>query len=371
MGEARLRTHVEPHQRGSDGDQHDGGNKNGRHLIRQAANGGLAALGFFDQCNNPGQRSVLTDGRGRVEQGATFVEGAGADRVSRCLVYRHGLAGEHGFIDAAFAFLDGTVHGNFFTGANAQGVAVLHLLHRDVLFHFFLIRAIADHAGGFGAQVQQPFYCGAGLAASANLQCLAEIDQADDHGAGFEIHMPGGFWQGTRQQDHHHGVQPGGTSAQCNQGVHVGVMITEGFPGADKKMPAGGSEYGEGGNADAQPYPLADFPGANHHVATEQAPGHQRHAQAEPQPHVPQQLAVVCPLFGFLLIVVIVTGFTGAISSVFHRLNQGVGAGGAGDLSGAVGKVHVRAVDAGCATQRAFNGAHAGRAGGAADVQLY
>ncbi len=45
-----------------------------------------------------------------------------------------GFAGDHGFVDGAAAFEHDAIDGNFFSGADAQAVAGLHLFERNVFF---------------------------------------------------------------------------------------------------------------------------------------------------------------------------------------------------------------------------------------------
>ena len=138
-------------------------------------------------------------------------------------------------------------------------------------------------------------------------------------------------------------------------------------------MAPGGGQHRQGKQADTQPDPLTGLPGADHHVAAEQAPGHQRDTQAKPEPHVAKK-GVVVGLFAGLLLFLLVCAVIeklGSITGIAHGVNQRAGAGGAGNLGGAVGKIHVGVVHAGGVAQSAFDGAHAGGAGRPADAQLY
>ena len=138
-------------------------------------------------------------------------------------------------------------------------------------------------------------------------------------------------------------------------------------------MAPGGGQHRQGKQADTQPDPLTGLPGADHHVAAEQAPGHQRDTQAKPEPHVAKK-GVVVGLFAGLLLFLLVCAVIeklGSITGIAHGVNQRAGAGGAGNLGGAVGKIHVGVVHAGGVAQSAFDSAHTGGAGRPADAQLY
>ncbi len=104
------------------------------------------------------------------------VDGAGGHFVALALADRHGLAGEHAFINAGAAFGNLPVHREFFTRTNADMITRPNLFHRQIL-----LLAITDYAGGFCSQVQQPTHGFRGLALGAKLQCLPQIDQADNH----------------------------------------------------------------------------------------------------------------------------------------------------------------------------------------------
>ena len=134
-------------------------------------------------------------------------------------------------------------------------------------------------------------------------------------------------------------------------------------------MAPGGCQNRKSGNADCQPDPLTGLARAYHHVTAEQAPGHQGDAQAKPQPHVAQQLAVVRLLLGLLSLIVALIGFAGAITGGLDGLYQGVETGVAADAGSAIRKVHVRLIDTGGVAQGAFNGAYAGRTGRPGNIE--
>src|SRR6266566_5117032 len=106
-------------------------------------------------------RRVLTNSLGTHEERAGLVERASSDSIRSDFRHWHGFAGDHGLIDAALAFDNGTIHGNFFSGPNAEEIAFLHA--GDRYFHLF---AVSDHAGDPGGLIQQGFYGAAGAVTS-------------------------------------------------------------------------------------------------------------------------------------------------------------------------------------------------------------
>ncbi len=367
MRERRLRAQIEPDQGGGHRDQHDGGHEHRRHLVRQPPDRRLGALGFFHQLDDPRQGGVRAHPGGPVDQRAALVQGTGGDAVAGALGHRHRLAGEHGFVQPAAAFFHFAVHGDFLARAHPHAVAGHHLFHRNVLF-----AAVTQHAGGFGAQVEQAFDGGAGLAPGAHFQGQAQADQADDHGAGFEIDMAGRFRHQPRRQHHHHGVQPGGAGAQRDQRVHVGVVVAQRLPGADEERPSGHRQHRQGDHAHRQPGGLAPGARLHRHAAAEQAPQHQRCAHAQAVAGVAQQLPVVglLALLPFLVGAARVLDHAGAVAGAFHRADQIPRCRPAAYPGAVVGQVHARLADAGHAAQGGFDAANAGGAGGAGDRKL-
>ncbi len=183
--------------------------------------------------------------------------------------------------------------------------------------------------------------------------------------------MAGGFRERRGNQYHGHGVEPGGTGAQSNQGIHVGVVIAKRLPGTDKEMAPGGGQHRQGQQADSQPDPLTGGAGLNHHVAAQQSPGHQRYAQPQAQPGMTQEAAIVLLLLLFAgAIIIVVVHWAGAIARLLYCVDQGLGIRRAADSGGAVGKVHLCLVDPRGVAQGVFDGAYAGGAGGTGNGKL-
>src|SRR2546422_10145957 len=85
-------------------------------------------------------------------------------------------------IDAAPAFDNDTIHGNFFCGPNADEIAFLHA--SDGYFHLF---AVSDHTGDPGGLIQQGFYGATGAVTSPGLKRLTKQNQRGDYSGGLKI----------------------------------------------------------------------------------------------------------------------------------------------------------------------------------------
>ena len=95
----------------------------------------------------------------------------------------HRLAGDHRFVDGRFAFLDDAVDRNAVARTDAQAIAGMNVVERDVL-----VAAVGAHAPrALGRQLQQRADRGAGAAAGAQLQHLPEQHQRHDRRGGLEV----------------------------------------------------------------------------------------------------------------------------------------------------------------------------------------
>ena len=71
---------------------------------------------------------------GAHQQPAGAVDGRADDAVAGMFLDGDRLAGDHRFVDGTQAFEDHAVDGNLFAGSDAQLVADLDLIERDVVF---------------------------------------------------------------------------------------------------------------------------------------------------------------------------------------------------------------------------------------------
>src|SRR5690606_39095092 len=105
------------------------------------------------------------------------------DGVARRLLYRHWLAGDHGFVDRRAALHDAAVDGNAVAGANPQAVTLLHLVPRYVR----LAAVSRDPASRLRSKVEQRADRRARALARPEFKHLAQEDERDDNRGRLEI----------------------------------------------------------------------------------------------------------------------------------------------------------------------------------------
>jgi len=184
VGPARLGSEESPHHERGEGDEHDDDDEPARDDIRQALHRRARTLSLRDHLHDLRQHGLCADLLGDHDQRSTGVERGADHLVPGALGHRDRLAGQHRFIDRAFAFVNGTIDGHLFARTNAQPVARMDVGQRDILFG--AIRANAPR--GLGREAEQRLDRGAGLRARLQLQHLAEQRQRDDHRCCLEIH---------------------------------------------------------------------------------------------------------------------------------------------------------------------------------------
>ena len=233
---------------------------------------------------NAPQTGIAADARGAVHQATVTVHRARAYVIVRCFMHGHRFAGKHGFIDIALAVEHYAIHRQPLTGAHANMVIQRYIVHRDFLFN-----AVAYHPGGFLLQVEQPFKGAAGATAGFELQCIAQQNQADHHGRGFKIDAVSHLRQPGGKEHHHHGVEPGGAGTHGHQGVHVGLVVLELFPGVGEKVPPRKGQNSQRQQANHQPIQAAGAHGVR--VIDEHAQ-HEWNGEGERQHAALEALAV-------------------------------------------------------------------------------
>ena len=136
------------------------------------------------------------------------------DFAAGMFFYRDRFAGDHGFVDGAAAFEDDAIDGNFFAGAYAEFVAGLDVFERDVFFCALAPRS----ARRFRREIEESSDGGAGAAAGAEFQDLAEQDECGDGGRGFEVDV--GISAHARDSADESGKIP--RSDRCDHAVAIG-----------------------------------------------------------------------------------------------------------------------------------------------------
>ncbi|MNG89579.1 hypothetical protein D3C79_484490 [compost metagenome] len=199
---------------------------------------------------------------------------------------------------------------------------------------------------------------------------MAEVDQADDHGAGLVIQVPRLHREEIRPQVDADRIQPGGAGAECDQRIHGGAAVAQRAPGVAVKMPAGEHHHRQRDQTHPQPRALGFR--CQRHTAAKQTPGHQRNAQRQAERRLPAEalhvglrgLLLALAAFGFVL------DHFRAVAGFFHCRHQRLRIGTAGNQRAAFRQIDPRQFDAGHALQRALDFTDAAGATHAAEQQL-
>ncbi len=150
---------------------------------------------------------------------------------------------------------------------------------------------------------------------------MTEIDQTDNHRAGFVIKMSRFHREPLRPQVDAHRIEPRHASTQRHQRIHRRCTVQQAFPCAAVKMPAGENHYRQGYQADNQPQ--AAVVGGDHHVIADHPPDHHRDTHRQCDNRLPAE-ALHRSDGGFLLALaafsVIFNRFR-AVARFFHRLH--------------------------------------------------
>ena len=126
------------------------------------------------------------------------------------------------------------VHRDLFARTYAQGVAQVYFGQRHVDF-----LAVAYYSCSFWFEADQAFDCFRGTAARPHFQRLAQNNQAGHHGNDVPERFGGAGRKELRGNGDDKGIAPGCTQAHSDQRIHGGVVVAQGFPGADEKLRAG------------------------------------------------------------------------------------------------------------------------------------
>ncbi len=108
---------------------------------------------------------------------------------------------------------------------------------------------------------------------------MPEVNQADDHRAGFIVEVAGFHREGMRPEVDADGIEPGHARPQRDKGIHGGGAVQQAFPGAAVKMPAREHHHGESDRANHQPQGAVGI--GDHHIVTQHAPQHHRNTDQQ------------------------------------------------------------------------------------------
>jgi hypothetical protein len=233
-----LWSEEEPRNEGDDRDSNHDRDEPFRDAVGEALDRCAAALSLADELYDAGEQGFGADALGAHDERAGAVNGCADDFAFGRFFYRHGFAGDHGFVDGAAAFEQDAVDGNLFSGADAQAVAGMDLFEGNVFFRNLATGPVNKQACGFGAEIEQGADGGAGAAAGAELHHLPKQDECGDGSGGFEInlgvasHATQRLWKNLRREGGNDAVPVGDAGTHADQGEHVGAAVDERSPEA-------------------------------------------------------------------------------------------------------------------------------------------
>ena len=240
IGHARLRTPDRPGDERDDGGRNDQRHEPAGDLIGEPLDGRAAALGLRHHLHDLRQHRVAANLVGAHHEGAALVHRAADHPVARALADRHGLPGQHGFIDRAPPLDDLAVHRDLLARPDAQPVADLHRIECDLL-----VRAVrADEPRSLGLEIEQRADRAAGLLARPEFEHLSEQDKGRDDRRRFEIDRDGavgGAERGreqARRNGRHDAIGPRHAHPHRDQREHVEIAGLERRKSPFKKRPA-------------------------------------------------------------------------------------------------------------------------------------
>jgi hypothetical protein len=163
-------------------------------------------------------------------------------------------AGHQGFIERRSALKDDTVHWHLFSRPDAQLVADLEAIDRNLMVGAVLI----DNTGGFRRQLEQRLDRSGRRLAGAELQNLAKQDEHGDNGGGLEVDRNRAVMPAKSRRENigrdgaDQAVGIGHAGAHRDQGEHVEIARRQRLPAAHEKRPAG-PEHDRGGEYELNP----------------------------------------------------------------------------------------------------------------------
>ena len=229
-----LRVQQHPRCERDEGDADDHGHEDARDAVHELLHRGFAALRLLHQPDDLRQQGFAPDLRSREAETSPLVDGSGEHRVPGAFGCRHGLSGEHAFIDIGTALGDGSVHGDPLAGTCQQQVAGPDFGDRDLVLPS--VRRDADHRCGLKShQLADGFR---GVVAGAGFEQAPQQDEGDDDARRLEIDVgmnAPGFPESGKEHVRH-AEKIGHSGASGHQRVHVGRAAAELPPGIDEKI---------------------------------------------------------------------------------------------------------------------------------------
>ena len=292
VGEARLRTESRPGRKRGERDDDHSRHEPAGHPIGQPRNGRARALRGRDHRNDPRQHGVASDLLGAHDEAAGRVQRPGDHFRAGVLGNRHGLAGDHRFVDRGASLRHFSVDRDFLAGTHTQAIADRDHIERDIF-----LGAICAHPPRCSRrQVEQRADGAGGLLPRPQLQDLPEQDEHGDHRCGFEIDRDGAVRstkcrrEELRHRDRDDAVEPRHAGAHRDQREHVEIARDHRLPAAHEEWPAT-PEHDRSGEKELDPV----RPGlVDQHVEIGEVSAHLQHhdrdRQHEPDPESPRHV---------------------------------------------------------------------------------
>ncbi|CNT58466.1 Uncharacterised protein [Salmonella enterica subsp. enterica serovar Bovismorbificans] len=150
---------------------------------------------------------------------------------------------------------------------------------------------------------------------------MSEINQTDNHRAGFVIEVPCFHREPLRPQVDTHGVEPGDPGAERHQRIHRRRAVQQAFPRVTVKVTARKDHHRKRDQANSQPQ--AAVVAGHHHVIADHPPDHDRYTDRQGDDGLPAKT------FhggdgGFLLALAafdVIFNRLCAVAGFFHRLH--------------------------------------------------
>ena len=179
-----FRSEHRPGRKGDDRDDDDGGHEPAGDLIGEPLDRRARALRVRDHFYDLRKQGIAPDLVGAHHETTGLVERAGDYPGAGLLGDRHGFAGHQGLIESRSAFEDDPVHRYLFSRPDAQFVADLQAIDRNLMVGAILV----DNTGGFRRQLEQRLDRSGRRLPGAEVENLAKQDENRDDRSRFEIH---------------------------------------------------------------------------------------------------------------------------------------------------------------------------------------
>ena len=259
---------------------------------------------------------MTANGAGAEQHAAVLYDRTGVDAIAFTFLLRNRLTGQHRFIQPGFALRNFSIDRHAVAGGQAQQHSRLNVCQRHVLFTF-----VSNDACGRWRQIKQFFQRFGRALASPRFQHVSEVNQTNNHGAGFIIEVSRFHWEPLRPEVDAHGIEPGHPGSERHQRIHGRGAVHQAFPRIAVKVTARENHHRKRCQTNRQPQAAVVI--AHHHVVANHSPYHDRDTQQQRDGCLPAKTFHGCH-GGFLLTLaafsIIFNGFC-AVTRFFYRLH--------------------------------------------------